>query len=130
MPVSEGTNYMMRIFGSAAGARAHRNRFYCAALFLFLFATALYTFGQEATIVGTITDPSGAAVPGAAVVITDRETGQPRGFGFVEMVTEESAQKAVAELNAFSVEGRNLTVNEARPKTERRSGDAVSADYR
>ena len=80
MPVSEGTNYMMRIFGSAAGARAHRNRFYCAALFLFLFATALYTFGQEATIVGTITDPSGAAVPGAAVVITDRETGQVHNF--------------------------------------------------
>lgn len=56
----------------------------------------------------------------SVTVMRDLETGRSRGFGFVEMSTEEAAQKAITELNAFSVEGRNLTVNEARPQTERR----------
>jgi RNA recognition motif-containing protein len=58
----------------------------------------------------------------SVTVMRDLDTGRSRGFGFVEMTTDEAAQKAVTELNSFSVEGRNLTVNEARPKTERRSG--------
>jgi len=58
----------------------------------------------------------------SATVMRDNETGRSRGFGFVEMSTEEAAQKAIKELNEFSVDGRNLTVNEARPKTERRGG--------
>jgi RNA recognition motif-containing protein len=58
----------------------------------------------------------------SATVMRDLDTGRSRGFGFVEMSTDEEAQKAITELNEFSVEGRNLTVNEARPKQERRPG--------
>jgi len=58
----------------------------------------------------------------AVTVMRDTDTGRSRGFAFVEMSTEEAAQKAITELNGFSVEGRNLTVNEAKPKPERRGG--------
>ncbi len=58
----------------------------------------------------------------SATVMRDLDTGRSRGFGFVEMSTDDAAQKAITELNGFSVEGRNLTVNEARPKQERRGG--------
>jgi RNA recognition motif-containing protein len=56
--------------------------------------------------------------------VTDRDTGQPRGFAFVEMSDDESAAKAMEALNGMSMGGRNLTVNEARPKEDRprRSG--------
>jgi len=54
-------------------------------------------------------------------LITDRDTGRPRGFGFVEMGTDEEAEAAINELNGYSLEGRALTVNEAR---ERSSGGA------
>ncbi len=52
----------------------------------------------------------------SAKIITDRQTGQPRGFGFVEMETKVEAQKAISMLNGRTVEGRPLTVNEARPQ--------------
>ena len=52
-------------------------------------------------------------------VMRDQDTGRSRGFGFVEMASDEAAQKAIAELNGYSVDGRNLTVNEAHPKPER-----------
>jgi cold-inducible RNA-binding protein len=52
-------------------------------------------------------------------LMTDRDTGRSRGFGFVEMATEEAAQQAVAALNGKQASGRALTVNEARPKPER-----------
>ena len=71
---------LLRIFGSDNRTRVHRSRLHCAVLFLFLLATALCAFGQEATMVGTVTDPSGASVPGAAVTITDHETGQAHHF--------------------------------------------------
>jgi RNA recognition motif-containing protein len=48
----------------------------------------------------------------------DRETGRAKGFGFVEMGTDEEANAAIAALNGKEIEGRALTVNEARPKTE------------
>ena len=51
-------------------------------------------------------------------VMRDMATGRARGFAFVEMSTEEAAQKAVTELNAKELGGRSLTVNEARPKPE------------
>ena len=51
-------------------------------------------------------------------VVTDRDTGQPRGFAFVEMTTDEEAQKAANDFNGYSMGGRALTVNEARPKPE------------
>ena len=55
-------------------------------------------------------------------VITDRETGRPRGFAFVEMATDEAARAAIAALNGQDVDGRTLTVNEARPREPRAGG--------
>jgi RNA recognition motif-containing protein len=57
-------------------------------------------------------------------VMRDTATGRARGFAFVEMSTDEEAQKAITELNEYQIGGRNLTVNEARPKPARagRSG--------
>ncbi len=49
-------------------------------------------------------------------VITDRDTGQSKGFGFVEMSSASEAQKAIQELNGSSLDGREITVNEAKPK--------------
>src|SRR5438105_15729655 len=54
----------------------------------------------------------------SAQVIMDRDTGRSKGFGFVEMKTDQEAQAAIAALNGKEVDGRALTVNEARPKTE------------
>ena len=50
-------------------------------------------------------------------IITDRETGRPRGFAFVTMADEEAGKKAIEDLNGNDFEGRSLNVNEARPKT-------------
>jgi RNA recognition motif-containing protein len=55
-------------------------------------------------------------------VMRDMATGRARGFAFVEMATEEDAQKAVQQLDQHQLGGRNLTVNEARPKPERSGG--------
>src|SRR5881396_2376865 len=55
-------------------------------------------------------------------VMRDMATGRARGFAFVEMSTDEEAQKAITELNEFQLGGRGLTVNEARPKPERSGG--------
>ena len=57
----------------------------------------------------------------SAKVITDKFTGQSRGFGFVEMATGEEAQKAISALNGTQMAGRTITVNEAKPQ-EKRSG--------
>jgi len=51
-------------------------------------------------------------------LITDRDTGRPRGFGFVEMGSSEDAESAINERNGFNMDGRPLTVNEARERTE------------
>ena len=55
-------------------------------------------------------------------IMTDRDTGRSRGFGFVEMTNAEDGEKAIAGLNGSQVGGRTLNVNEARPKTERAGG--------
>jgi len=55
-------------------------------------------------------------------VVRDQATGRPRGFAFVEMGSDADAQNAIKELLSFSVGGRNLTVNEARPKAPRGDG--------
>lgn len=55
-------------------------------------------------------------------LITDRDTGRPKGFGFVEMATEEGAQEAIRRFNGFTLDSRALTVNEARPREERSGG--------
>ncbi|MGO9647561.1 MAG: RNA recognition motif domain-containing protein [Terriglobales bacterium] len=55
-------------------------------------------------------------------ILTDRDTGRSRGFGFVEMANAEEGDKAIAALNGTQIGGRTLNVNEARPKTERSGG--------
>ena len=57
-----------------------------------------------------------------ANLMMDRATGRARGFGFVTMSTEEEAQKAMAALNGANMDGRNLTVNVARPREEGSGG--------
>ncbi len=65
----------------------------------------------------------------SAEVISDRATGQSRGFGFVEMSTPEEAKAAVDALNGQEQNGRALTVNEARPKVERAGGGGGRGGY-
>jgi cold-inducible RNA-binding protein len=55
-------------------------------------------------------------------IMTDRDTGRSRGFGFVEMTSPEDGEKAIAALNGTQIGGRTLNVNEARPKVERGGG--------
>jgi RNA recognition motif-containing protein len=59
---------------------------------------------------------------GTAQVITDRDSGRSKGFGFVEMGSEQEAQAAIAGMSGQLVGGRNLTVNEAKPKESRPGG--------
>ena len=66
-------------------------------------------FGQHGTVV-------------SAQIINDRDTGRSKGFGFVEMGSDEEAQAAIAALNGQEHGGRALTVNEARPREERSGG--------
>ena len=58
----------------------------------------------------------------SASVVTDRETGRSRGFGFVEMASQEDGQRAIEQFNGKEFNGRNLTVNEARPREDRGYG--------
>jgi cold-inducible RNA-binding protein len=59
---------------------------------------------------------------GRVNIVTDRDSGQPRGFGFVEMNNDAEGDKAINALNGRDLDGRTLNVNEARPKAERSSG--------
>ena len=61
-----------------------------------------------------------------ANLMMDRATGRPRGFAFVTMGTDEEAQKALSTMNGASMDGRNLTVNVARPREERSGGGRPS----
>jgi RNA recognition motif-containing protein len=62
---------------------------------------------------------AGAGTVESASVVEDRETGRSRGFGFVEMSTKEEADAAIQQFNGKDFGGRNLTVNEARPREDR-----------
>jgi cold-inducible RNA-binding protein len=59
----------------------------------------------------------------SARLATDRDTNRPRGFGFVEMANQSEAESAIAGLNGKELQGRTLTVNEARPREERGGGN-------
>ncbi|BCM89633.1 hypothetical protein IAD21_01480 [Abditibacteriota bacterium] len=63
-----------------------------------------------------------AGVVTSAQVVTDRYTGQSRGFGFVEMGTQDEASKAITTIHGRNFEGRSLVVNEAKPREERGGG--------
>jgi cold-inducible RNA-binding protein len=65
-------------------------------------------------------EPHGAVEK--VTLVTDRETGRSRGFGFVEMTNASEADKAIAALNGTDLGGRPLTINEAKPKTDRPKG--------
>ena len=58
----------------------------------------------------------------SAALVMDRETGRPRGFGFVEFPSDDNARAAIESLNGTNVDGRDLTVNEARPRENRGGG--------
>jgi len=58
----------------------------------------------------------------SAIVIKDKMSGKSKGFGFVEMSTEEEAATAISTINGKEVEGRNITVSEAKPMTDRPAG--------
>ena len=62
---------------------------------------------------------AGAGTVETATIITDKMTGRSKGFGFVEMSTDEEAEKAISMFDGKDFGGRSLTVNEARPKEER-----------
>jgi RNA recognition motif-containing protein len=62
----------------------------------------------------------------SARIMTDRETGRSRGFAFVEMANESEADQAIAALNGYTLDGRALNVNEARPKPERSFGASAN----
>lgn len=72
------------------------------------------TYGTDNADLETLFSQYGEVA--GAQVIKDRETGRSRGFGFVEMGSSEDAQKAIAELNGRDVNGRQLTVNLAKPR--------------
>ena len=65
----------------------------------------------------------------SAEVIADRDTGRSKGFGFVEMSSQEEAQKAIAALNGQEHDGRALTVNEAKPREDRPRGGGGGGGY-
>ena len=61
-------------------------------------------------------------------ILTDRDTGRSRGFGFVEMANGEEGDKAIAALNGTEIGGRTLNINEARPKSDRGGGGGGGRD--
>ncbi|HEY2012350.1 MAG TPA: RNA-binding protein [Bryobacteraceae bacterium] len=78
------------------------------------------SFGATEDAVRRLFEAHGAV--GRVNIVTDRDSGQPRGFGFVEMSNDGEGEKAIAALNGVDLDGRALNVNEARPKAERSGG--------
>ena len=78
------------------------------------------SFGASESSVRSMFEAYGAV--DRVSIVTDRDTGQARGFGFVEMSNNTEADRAINELNGRDLDGRALNVNEARPKTDRGTG--------
>ena len=78
------------------------------------------SFGASEESLRALFETHGAV--GRVNIATDRDSGQSRGFGFVEMTNDGEAEKAIAAVNGTDLDGRTLNVNEARPKTDRPSG--------
>jgi cold-inducible RNA-binding protein len=78
------------------------------------------SFGATEQSVRTLFEAHGAV--DRVNIVTDRDSGQPRGFGFVEMSNDAEGNKAIAALNGKDLDGRALNVNEAKAKTERSGG--------
>ena len=78
------------------------------------------SFGATEQAIRSLFETYGAV--GRINIVTDRDSGEPRGFGFVEMNDDGEAEKAIAALNGTDLEGRTLSVNEARPKATRSTG--------
>jgi len=78
------------------------------------------SFGATEQSVRTLFETHGAV--DRVNIVTDRDSGQPRGFGFVEMSNDGEGDRAIAALNGRDLDGRALNVNEARPKAERSGG--------
>jgi cold-inducible RNA-binding protein len=85
------------------------------------FSTTEHELRELFSAHGTVTDVH---------VVTDRMSGQSRGFGFVTMGNRSEGQAAINALEGYSADGRNLTVNEARPKTENRPNNSFSRGNR
>jgi RNA recognition motif-containing protein len=78
------------------------------------------SFGATETTLRSLFERHGAV--DRVSVVTDRETGRSRGFGFVEMPNDNEGDQAINALNGSDVDGRSINVNEARPKSERSGG--------
>ena len=78
------------------------------------------SFGTTEDAVRALFEPYGAI--DRVSIVTDRDTGQARGFGFVEMSNNAEGDRAIAELNGRDLDGRAINVNEARPKEDRGGG--------
>lgn len=77
------------------------------------FQTSSFELEELFATVGTVE---------SATVVEDRETGRSRGFGFVEMASDDAATAAIAQFNGQDYDGRNIVVNEARPREDRGGG--------
>jgi len=91
-----------------------------------LFVGGLSYETTEATLKETF---SKAGTVESATVITDKISGRSKGFGFVEMSSEEEAKKAIEMFNGKEIDGKNVTVNEARPQESRPRQSGFRRDY-
>jgi cold-inducible RNA-binding protein len=85
-------------------------------------------FGATEESIRALFEPFGAVE--RVSLVTDRDTGRSRGFGFVEMTDAAAADRAIAALNGTNVGGRALNINEARPKTEGARGGGGGGGFR
>jgi RNA recognition motif-containing protein len=85
------------------------------------------TYGVTDSTLEQMFAPHGAVQ--SAQVIMDRDTGRSKGFGFVEMGSDQEAQAAIAAMNGKEVDGRSLTVNEAKPREDRGGGGGGRGGY-